>query len=344
MASRDYYEVLGVPRNASADDIRKAYRKLVRQHHPDVNKAKDAAEKFKEVQEAYDALSDEAKRRQYDQFGRVTEGAGQPGRGPGGKPHYTWSNVGGGPGRPGAEMDMDDLGSMFDAFFGQGGGMRENPFGGPRGGKRPRAGRRPSPDEGAAAEGVTHDLDVEFMTAARGGTRQIRLQSDGRTRTIDVTIPRGVRDGSRLRVKGGAAPEPNADDPRDLILTVKIAPHPLFRRADPDRDGGSHLDLVLSLPLTIAEATLGATVTVPTLDAPVDLTIPPGTASGMKLRLKGKGIDDGTNKGDLYAVVKIVPPDGRELGESDREALTRISSRGPGPRSGPEWSATRAGR
>lgn len=342
MASRDYYEVLGVTRAASADDIRKAYRKLARQHHPDVNKAKDAAEKFKEVQEAYDALSDDAKRRQYDQFGRVSDGPGPAGRGPGGgKPHYTWSNVGGGPG--GARVDMDDLGSMFDAFFGQGGGVRENPFGGPRTGKKPRPGRRPDPD-GAGPEGITHDLDVDFFTAARGGTRQIRLQTDGRTRTIDVTIPKGVRHGSRLRVKGGAAPEPNPDDPRDLILTVKIAPHPLFRRADPDRDGGSPLDMLLSLPLTIAEATLGATVTVPTLDTPVDLTVPPGTASGMKLRLKGKGIDDGTTKGDLYAVVKIVPPDGRDLSEPDRAALTRMASRGPGPRSGPEWSATRAGR
>lgn len=328
MASRDYYQVLGVPRTASADDIRRAYRRLARQHHPDVNKSADAAAKFTEVQEAYDVLSDEAKRRQYDQYGRVAEAAGSPGGGarPG---RAGWSS-----GVPIDDVDLDDLGSMFDAFFGKG-AMGPEAFA--HATRRGRGGRRPEPEP----RDVPLDIDVDFMTAARGGTRQIRVGTGGRTRTIDVTIPRGVRDGARLRVKGGAGPEPGGGSPRDLILTVRIAPHPVFRRADPEVDGGTPLDLVLMLPLTIAEATLGATVTVPTLDSPVELTVPPGTASGVKLRLKGRGIDDGTSRGDLYAVVRIVPPDGRELSEADRAALSRVASRGPGPRSGPEWSASR---
>lgn len=327
MESRDYYQVLGVSRSASADEIRKAYRRLARQHHPDVNKSADAAEKFTEVQEAYDVLSDEAKRRQYDQHGRVAEAAGAPGGVRPGRPG--WSAGG-----PIDDVDLEDLGSMFDAFFGKG-SMGSEAFASSA--RRGRPGRRPEPEP----RDVPLDIDVDFMSAARGGTRQIRVGTGGRTRTIDVTIPRGVRDGVRLRVKGGAGPEPGGAPPRDLILTVRIAPHPVFRRADPGVDGGTHLDLLLSLPLTIAEATLGATVTVPTLDSPVELTVPPGTASGVKLRLKGRGIDDGSGRGDLYAVVRIVPPDGRELSEAERAELLRIASRGPGPRSGPEWSASR---
>ncbi len=339
MASRDLYSVLGVSRTATQDEIRKAYRKLARQYHPDVNKAKDAAQKFNEVQEAYDTLSDENKRKQYDQFGRVTDGAGPRAGRPGGAgagggaAHYTWTNVGGGPG--GVDFDNEDLGSMFDAFFGRAGaGFRDAPFGG--GVRTGRRNRAPRADEGPEQpQGIEHDLDVDFMTAARGGVQALRVASNGRTRTLDVTIPRGIREGAKLRVRGGA-------DGGDLILNIRIGPHSLFRRADPEQDGGSPLDLYLLLPLDIAEATLGATVTVPTLEAPVELTVPPGTPSGVKLRLKGRGIDDGASKGDLYAVVRIVPPDGRDLTKADREALERIGGRVTGLRSGPEWRAERS--
>ncbi len=335
MASRDYYTILGVPRTASADEIRKAYRKLARQYHPDVNKSKDAPQKFNEVQEAYDTLSDDAKRKQYDQFGRVTEGAGA--RAGGGGAHYTWTNVGG-PG--GQDVDLEDLGSMFDAFFGRGPGrgFRDGPFGGARPGRKNRAARPSEPEQ---EDEVTRDLEVDFMTAARGGVEHLRVGTDGRPRTIDVTIPRGIRDGAKLRVKGGADGR-SGRGTRDLILRVRLGPHPLFRRADPERDGGSPLDLYLLLPLTIAEATLGSTVTVPTLHASVELTIPPGTPSGVKLRLKGRGVDDGSATGDLYAVVRIAPPDGRVLAEDERSALLRIAARSPGPRSGPEWGAAGA--
>lgn len=334
MAARDPYTVLGVSRSATQDEIRKAYRKLARQYHPDVNKAKDAPAKFNEVQEAYDILSDATKRQQFDQFGRVTEGVGGAGARPGGpRPgaHYTWTNVGGG---AAGDVDMEDLGSMFDAFFGRGGaGFGDGGGGfGTVGGRRNRAARQPE------REGIEHDLDVDFMTAAKGGVEKVRVVSDGKTRTIDVTVPKGIRDGAKLRVRGGAD---GGAGPRDLLLNVRIGPHPLFRRADPDQDGGSPLDLYLLLPLTIAEASLGATVTVPTLESPVELTVPPGTPSGVKLRLKGRGVDDGETRGDLYAVVRIVPPSGRELTEQERDEVRRIAGRFPSPRTGPEWSPGR---
>ncbi len=337
MASRDFYSILGVARGATQDEIKKAYRKLARQYHPDVNKAKDAPEKFNEVQQAYDILSDDAKRKQYDQFGRVTEGTGVRGGGGGDRSaHYTWSSVGG-PG--GVDVDAEDLGAMFDAFFGgRAGGFGDGPFAGARGGRRSRA-SRVEPEQ---PRGIEHDLDVDFMTAARGGVEQLRIVTDRKTKAIDVTIPKGIRDGAKLRVKG-AADGGNRRAGGDLILNIRVGPHPLFRRADPERDGGTHLDLYLLLPLSISEATLGATVPVPTLDPTVDLTVPPGTPSGIKLRLKGRGIDDGTTKGDLYAVVRIVPPDGRVLTETERDALVRIGSRVAGLRSGPEWNPVRPG-
>jgi DnaJ-class molecular chaperone len=325
MPTRDLYDILGVSRTASADEIKSAYRKLARKFHPDVNKSADAAEKFKEVQDAYDTLSDPQKRRDYDQFGH----AGAPRGGGSGGQRYTWS----GAGQPGAEVDMEDLSSVFETFFGgRGGDGGMGGFGGgasgPFSGRRPKASRRDTtPPE------VTHDLTIDFMTAVRGGTETIRLDTGGQTKTIDVTIPKGVREGARLRVKGAVTAGPGRA--RDLILTIHVGHHHLFRRGD--TEGGSSADLYLTLPLSISEATLGATVTVPTLDKPVDLTVPPGTPSGAKLRLRGKGVEEGTTTGDLYAVVKIVPPDGRRLNDQDRAALTRIAADGPGVRAASGW-------
>jgi DnaJ-class molecular chaperone len=175
---------------------------------------------------------------------------------------------------------------------------------------------------------MEHEISVDFMKAALGGTETLRIESGGQGKTIEVSIPRGVKEGAKLRVKGAAGN-------RDLILTVRVGSHPLFRRGD--AEGGSAADLYLTLPLTVAEATLGTTVTVPTLQKPVDLTVPPGTSSGAKLRLRGRGIEDGGTSGDLYAVVKIVPPDGRRLSEEDRAAITRIAASGPGVRA--DWPA-----
>lgn len=333
MAKRDYYEVLGVSRTASAEEIRKAYRTLARKFHPDVNKSPDAQKRFTEIQEAYDLLSDEQKRKMYDRYGHAgTQGAAAGGRGgagggggaPGGG-HYTWSNVGGPGGR--ADVDVEDLGSMFEAFFGGRGGDYGG-MGGMGGGRTRGQRRRREPEAPPATEA---ELEIGFMTAVRGGTERLRLQSDGRTKTIEVTIPKGVADGARLRVKG---------EDGDVILRLRVGEHPVFRRTE-SRTGsatGGPLDLYMDLPLTIAEATLGAQVSVPTLDGAIELTVPPGTACGRKLRLRGRGVEDAKGaKGDLYAVAKIVPPDGRKLSPEDAAALRRISEAAGNPRVGQDW-------
>jgi curved DNA-binding protein len=340
MAKRDYYDVLGVAKTASADDIRKTYRRLARQYHPDLNKAPDAQKRFTEIQEAYDTLSDENKRKIYDQFGHMGEGRGpdprgrQAAGGAGGSPHYTWTNVGG----EGAEFDFDsnDVGSMFEAFFGgRGGGFGQ--AAGPRAGRGGRArSRTPGGEEEpvgrrARARAVEHEVRIDFLTAARGGVQPLRIARDGKSTTIDVTIPKGVADGAKLRVRGAAGGE------GDLILLIRVEPHPLFRRGE-GSDLGKSLDLYLDLPLTIAEATLGATVAVPTLDGVVDLTIPPGTSSGQRLRLRGRGIEDAAGaKGDLYTVIKVVVPSGKDVSPTERSALIEISARTPNPRSGADW-------
>ncbi len=320
MASKDLYAVLGVPRGASAEAIRSAYRGLARKYHPDVNKSPDAQTKFTEIQHAYDVLSDETRRRHYDQFGDA-EGAGAAAGRAGQR--VRWSSSG-----PGADIDAEDLGEMFDVFFGGRAG-----FGGMGGAGRP--GRTPGGRRRAARDPDVHahDISISFMTAARGGTERLRLSDGGASRTIEVRIPAGIGHGSQLRVKGGGP------DGSDLLLTVRVGAHPLFRRGE-GTDAGRGLDLFIDLPLTIAEATLGAAVQVPTLDAPVELRVPEGTASGRKLRVRGKGIaPDKGDPGDLYAVIKIIPPDPGTISEAEREALRTLSRKQPSPRAGPEWSA-----
>ena len=310
MAERDYYDILGVSKGASQESIREAYRKLARALHPDVNKAADAQEKFAEVQAAYDVLGEPEKRAQYDRFGRVGAAAGSGGAGG----HYAWSNVGG-RGGGGADFDLDDLGSMFDAFFGgQGSGPGSTP--GART-QRGRARERAKPTARA-------ELDVSFMTMARGGTERVPVRRGGKATNIEVSIPRAVADGAKLRVAGGKS-EP------DLILTIRVGKHPLYRRE-------GTLDLALDLPLTIAEAVLGRAVAVPTLEGQVEVSVPAGTRSGRRLRLRGRGLRDANGKaGDLYAIVQIVPPPVEALTPDDRQHIERLGSLGPMPRSGSPW-------
>jgi DnaJ-class molecular chaperone len=177
---------------------------------------------------------------------------------------------------------------------------------------------------------VRQDVTIDFMTAAKGGTQKLRITEDGKSRTIEVTIPSGAEEGSQMRVRGGAGG-------RDVILRIHIAPHELFRRGEGE-NAGKGLDLLLELPLTIAEATLGAVVPVPTLTGPVELQIPPGTASGRKLRLKARGIHDPQGRhGDLYAVIKIVPPNGAELTQDQRDLLKEIAVSAHNVREGGGW-------
>ncbi len=325
MSVRDYYEILGVARGASADDIRRAYRTKARQLHPDVNKAPDAAERFAELQQAYDVLSDEKKRGMYDRLGHAaaSQGGGSAGA------RYSWSSTGGG--FP-EGVDMDDLGSMFDAFFGGRAGSAG--FGSTAGTRATRGSAR-----GADVEA---ELPVPFLLAAKGGQESFRSPVDGRT--IQVAVPAGTEDGARLRVRGAgkASARPNGK-PGDLILRVRVLPHALFRREGGSRPG-SGLDLVFDLPLTIAEATLGGRVPIPSLDGPIELTVPAGTPSGRRLRVKGKGIQAADGRiGDLYAIVRIIPPNPAILTTEQRRLIEEVGRLTPQPRTGGDWPSV-AGR
>jgi curved DNA-binding protein len=266
---RDFYEVLGVPRNASEADIKKAYRKLARQHHPDRNPGNKQAEaRFKEVQEAYDVLNDKAKREQYDRFGFTGPGFGQQG---------PFRAEGGGAG--GFEfqgVNPEDLESILGAFGG-GGGFAE--MFGRRGRGKARAARPP--------ESVEAEVAIPFLTAALGGT--VSLNVDGRS--IDLRVPAGVEEGKKLRLAG------QGPGGGDLLARVKIEPHPYFRREG--------RNVILEVPISVTEAILGAKVDVPTLDGThLTVTVPAGASSGARLRLRGKGIAGG----DQFIEIKIVTP------------------------------------
>ena len=310
--SKDYYQLLGVDRSATADQIRKAYRKLARTYHPDVNKSSEAATKFAEVTEAYEVLSDAKKRKAYDRFGHAGVGVGAGGFSPGG-----WStNVG-----PGGGVDAGDFADAFEQFFGAGGG---SPFGGR---VSPTAQPRPVPKRG---RDLTHSLSVSFMTAARGGSEQVRISSgDSGMQTISVKIPPGTQPGVKLRIKGRGQAGSSGGQPGDLILTVTAGHHPYFRREG--------LDLLIDVPITIAEAVLGVAVTVPLLKGCVQIKFPSGTSSGQRLRVPGKGLQDAKGEyGDFLAVVQIVAPE--SLSEQGRGLLDTLAKELKNPRESAVWA------
>jgi DnaJ-class molecular chaperone len=322
---RDHYEVLGVGRSASTDEIKRAYRSLAKKYHPDRNPGDPAAEgKFKEVQHAYSVLSDPKKREQYDQFGDVAVGEWQTR--PTGEQVYQWGG--------GSSVGVEDLEDLFSAFGGRGGGSRgegvfEQIFGNSvRRGPSRRAGtapRRPVDEE--------HPVELTFDQAVHGTTVTLDLSHGQRGReTIEVKIPSGVEAGQKIRVRG-RVPGHNGGPPGDLILICNVAPHPFFRR-----DG---LDIYLDVPVSVTEAALGAKIDVPTIDGPATITLPPGTPSGSKLRLKGRGIvrRSAAERGDQYVVVQIVPP--KSLSEEQRKMyeMLRGSDR-QDPRSRCAWSGS----
>jgi DnaJ-class molecular chaperone len=297
---RDPYEVLGVPRSASADQIREAHRKLAKRYHPDLNKTPEAAERFKEAQEAYDLLSDDEKRKRFDQFG-----FGGPG--PAG---------GGGFGGQGGWGNVDP--STFEEIFGDfmGGGRRGT--GSRRGGAR-------------AGEDLESEITVDFNTAALGGVRHVSVQNGGGAIELDVRIPPGIESGGQLRLRGKGAPGMGGGPAGDLVLRVSVAPHPWFRREG--------LDIVVEVPISIAEAALGTSVEVPLLEGTATLRVPAGTGSGKRLRLKGKGVKAKAGTGDLHAVIRVEAP--RTLADEDRAALERMKSSEPDPRADAPWNRSR---
>ncbi len=286
MSARDYYDILGVKRNAGEDEIKKAYRNLARKYHPDVSKDKNAVEKFKEVQEAYSVLSNSKKRAAYDQFGHAGVGMGN---GAGGGPQ--WAH---GPGRgnvhswSSSEMPNGfnfDIGDIFGDVFG----------------KRSQRARRAAPVRG---QNVEHGVTLSFEQAVHGTNLNLRIQKPGQagTENLEIKIPEGVKEGSRVRVKGKGEPGLNGGPAGDLYIVTHISPHKYFRR-----EGN---DIYIDLPITVSEAILGAKVSIPTIDGSTVLTVPPGTSGGQKLRLKGKGVRDLKTKkrGDQYVVVKVIVP------------------------------------
>jgi DnaJ-class molecular chaperone len=302
---RDYYEVLGVSRTATADEIKKAYRKLAQKYHPDKNPGdKQAESHFKEVNEAHETLSDPKKRQLYDQFGHAGPKGGFPGSA-GGFP------FGGGPG--GATMDPAAAEELFQRFFGGGhaaGGIDLGElFGGKTRGGRGRAQRR------AAAEPVESEVTVPFTVAANGGSVSIDVGG----RQIDVKVPAGIENGKKLRVPASATGS------GDVHLKVKVAPHPYFRR---DR-----LDVLLDVPISLAEAVLGGTVEVPTVAGDrFTVKVPPGTSSGAKVRMRGKGIAGG----DQFLVFQVVVP--RKLDGDARKHFEQFARKiHEDPRANVDW-------
>ena len=304
MAKRDYYDVLGVARDATDAQVKSAYRKLARKYHPDVSKAADAADKFKEATEAYEVLSDSKKRGMYDQFGHAGPGAGFGG--PGGARGW--------PGGQGVEVNFEDLfGSGGSGFSGMGlDDIMAALGGGARGHRRP-APRRTGAD-------LESHLPVAFMQAVQGTTTTIRVNRAGQrgghnTETIDVKIPAGVREGSKVRVRGKG--EQGLGGNGDLYIIVHVGKHPYFRREGDD--------IYVDLPVRISEAALGGAVDVPTIDGMTTVKIPAGTSSGKRLRLKGKGVkptEDRKQRGDQYVVIRIVPPP--DISPQGRELLQKL--------------------
>jgi curved DNA-binding protein len=301
---RGFYEVLGVGRSASADEVQRAYRKLAPQYHPDVNKDPGAEERFKEISEAYDVLSDPETRRRYDAFGRdfraVPEGidpetwararagagarAGAPGRGRGGRPGAggdEWFTTSFG---EDVDIDLDDI---FGSFFARGGGGRG------------RAGRGAwGPIAGADQEA---ELEISLEEAFRGGRRSLTIAGADGPRTVEVNIPAGVTDGQRIRLAGQGGEGTGGAPPGDLYLVVRLRPD---RRYEVDGR-----DVTVEFPLTPWEAALGTTVPLDTPGGEAKVRVPKGTSCGRRLRLRGRGLPNPNGKpGDLFARARIMVP------------------------------------
>ncbi len=330
--ARDFYQILGLARTADDKEIKKAYRKLARQFHPDVNPNDKGAEgKFKEVNEAFQVLSDKDKRTLYDQFGADYDKVGSapaPGSYGAGRP--------GGPNFNGETVNFENLEELFNqsrrggahgsyspgtaggahADEGDGGGfgdLFENILGG-RG-----RGRKRGPQKG---QDIEQSVTISLPESLKGTQRAMRLTitdpATGRAenREFTVKLPAGVRDGARVRVAGKGASGDNGGPPGDLFLAVSIAPHPLWKREGDD--------LLIEIPVTFMEAALGATVDVPTLSGRVQMRVPAGTQSGQKIRLSGRGaLNSKGGAGDQYVTIKVSVP--RELSPRETELIEELA-------------------
>ena len=313
MAKKDYYEALGLSRGASLDEIKKAYRKLARKYHPDMNPGDPSAEdKFKGISEAYEVLTDPEKKKMYDQFG---DAAFSPGGG-GGPGARTWTWRSGDGSFEGFDFSgggaTDQYGSFSDIFSELFGAHRTTT-------RRPRAG-----------EDLSYTMEIDFIEAVQGVTKTIALRTETGTEHLTVTIPAGVNDGSRVRLKAKGGPGIAGGPPGDLYIVTRLRPHPYFTRKEDD--------IYVEVPVTITEAALGAQVNIPTVEGPTRLTIPEGTQGGQRLRLRGKGAPHlkGSGRGDMYAVIKIAVP--KKISDSSKKLLRDFDGQNPfNPRAELGW-------
>jgi curved DNA-binding protein len=301
---KDYYKTLGVERNAAEKDIKSAYRKLARKHHPDVNPGdKSAEERFKEVQEAYEVLSDKEKRTKYDQYGQYWEQMGQQQPGAGGpQAGPMWDSFTfdyGGPAGQGEAQygGAEGFSDFFEMLFGQ---QR-------RGGAPTGERRRHAPAKG---HNIEAEMEVSLEDAFHGTKKSFSL--DGRK--LEVTIPKGVKDGQKIRLanQGGEGPAGRGD----LLIKIRVRPHPVYERRDDD--------LYLDVPVDYVTAAMGGEIQVPTLTGRVTMKVPPGTSSGRVFRLPGQGmpkLKDG-GRGNLYAKVRVTIPEA--INDKERELLEQI--------------------
>jgi curved DNA-binding protein len=298
---RDYYDVLGLARTATEDDIKKAYRTLARKYHPDINPGeKTAEEKFKELNEAYTVLSDQEKRLRYDHLGANWKTGSDFTPPPG------WEQARGNPqdfddifGGAGTGRDATGFSDFFETLFGA---------------------RRGRAEAGFAIRGSDLEAEIPLMLeeAHRGGTRSLTLQGPNGPKTLDVTIPAGVREGSVIRLAGQGEPGMNNAPAGDILLHVRLEPHPLFTVVG---DG----DVQIDLPVAPWEAALGARVSVPTLDKSVEMTIPVGAQGGQRLRLRGQGLKRRHGgRGDEYVRLTIVIPP--RLTEAEKALFAKLAA------------------
>jgi curved DNA-binding protein len=308
---RDFYEILGVSRNASQDEIQQAYRKLARTYHPDVNSDPGAEDRFKDISEAYAVLSDPQTRRRYDAFGadfrqvpedvdpetwrrsRAGAGAGRAGAGGGGSARGPFGSGGSPFGSAGGDIDLDDLlGGLFGG----------------------RAGRGFGPIPGADQEA---ELELTVEEAYHGGQRSVTLQGPEGQRSFDVRVPAGVTNGQRIRLAGQGGRGSNGGPPGDLYFAVRIARHPRYRVEG--------RDLYVDLPLAPWEAALGTSVVVDTPGGETKVKVPAGTPSGRRLRLRGRGLPHHRGKaGDLFAEAKIMVPE--KLSREERQLFEQLAA------------------
>ena len=329
VAYKDYYETLGVSRDASQEEISKAFKKLARKYHPDLNANDEEAEKkFKEVNEAYEVLKDPEKRQRYDQLGADWE-HGQNFEPPPGYENVRFTFGGQGGGTQFGNGFSDFFETIFGDLFGEAGGSgrryqrSQGGFGGAGG---PFAGAGFSQhDFGGKGQNAESSLELSLEDAYKGGHKTITLQEQtvdqsGRpqvqNRTLDVNIPPGVVDGSKIRLSGQGSPGRGGGASGDLFLKVKLLPHSQFRV-----DGHN---IIYELPVAPWEAALGTTVSVPTLEGRVEMKIPAGTSGGQKLRLRGKGLGRGSKKGDQLVQVVIKVP--KQLSEKEKELFEQLAA------------------